>query len=48
MVETEEKSVSQQAAEVKAIQEDAQADLDLALPALNNAIKVCWCHLRTQ
>ena len=39
VVETEEKLVKSQAEEVHKLQAEAQADLDLALPALNNAIK---------
>ena len=38
-VAKEEAIVSKQAAEVKIIQDDAQADLDKALPALQNAVK---------
>jgi dynein axonemal heavy chain len=39
VVEAEEKLVTEQAIEVKAVQADAQADLDLALPALEAALK---------
>lgn len=35
----EEAEVGVQAAEVKVVQEDAQADLDVALPALEKALK---------
>ena len=38
-VSAEEKTLSVQSAEVKAVADDAQADLDVAMPALNNAVK---------
>ena len=38
-VSAEEKILSVQSAEVKAVADDAQADLDVAMPALNNAVK---------
>jgi dynein heavy chain len=39
VVEAEVAVVSKQAAEVQVVADDAQKDLDLALPALNNAVK---------
>jgi dynein heavy chain len=39
VVEAEVAVVSKQAAEVEVVADDAQKDLDLALPALNNAVK---------
>lgn len=39
VVQAEEKVVKKQALEVKTVQADAQADLDMALPALNEALK---------
>lgn len=38
-VSQDEAAIAQQAAEVSAVQADAQKDLDVAMPALNNAIK---------
>ena len=35
----EEATLAKQSAEVKAVADDAQADLDVAMPALNNAVK---------
>ena len=38
-VSAEEATLAKQSAEVKAVADDAQADLDVAMPALNNAVK---------